>query len=281
MISGWSRFGRRFARSVTGMLGLAIVVGIAALSILADVLFPTDPLSIVGAPFVWPGVDPAFPLGTDVLGRDILTGIVHGSRVSLVVGVTATLFAVFLGTMLGALGGYFGGWVDVAILRLVELFQTMPSLIFTIVVMVSLTPSLPAVVLAIGLTSWPQVARLVRVEVLRLREAEFILASRVIGLSDRRIILAHLFPNVASIVVVTASIIAAHAILLEAAISFLGLGDPNAISWGSMIGSGKEALRSAWYMAALPGVAIFVTVLSLSALGNSLNDALHPHGAHR
>lgn len=281
MTSGWAGFTRRFSHNFAGMSGLVTIALIAAISILANVIFPGDPLSIAGAPFVWPGTDSAFPLGTDVLGRDMLTGIVHGSRVSLIVGLTATLFAVLMGMTLGALAGYFGGWVDAAIMRLVELFQTMPSLIFTIVVMVSLTPSLPTIVLAIGLTSWPQVARLVRVEVLKLREAEFILAAEVIGGSDTRIILTHLFPNVASIVVVTASIIAAHAILLEAAISFLGLGDPNMISWGSMIGSGKEALRSAWYMAALPGVAIFVTVLALSALGNGLNDALHPHGAHK
>jgi len=281
MTSGWTGFARRFSHNSAAMFGLVTIVLIAMISILANVIFPGDPLSIAGAPFIWPGTESAFPLGTDVLGRDILTGIVHGSRVSLIVGLTATLFAVLLGMTLGALAGYFGGWVDAAIMRLVELFQTMPSLIFTIVVMVSLTPSLPTIVLAIGLTSWPQVARLVRVEVLKLREAEFILAAEVIGGSNTRIILTHLFPNVASIVVVTASIIAAHAILLEAAISFLGLGDPNMISWGSMIGSGKEALRSAWYMAALPGVAIFVTVLSLSALGNGLNDAVHPHGAHK
>ncbi len=281
MTSGWSGFKRRFSRNFAGMSGLVTIALIAAVSILADVIFPGDPLSIAGTPFVWPGAESGFPLGTDMLGRDILTGIVHGSRVSLIVGLTATIFAVLLGMTLGALSGYFGGWVDAIIMRLVELFQTMPSLIFTIVVMVSLTPSLATVVLAIGLTSWPQVARLVRVEVLKLRESEFVLAAKVIGGSDARIILTHLFPNVAPIVVVTSSIIAAHAILLEAAISFLGLGDPNMISWGSMIGSGKEALRSAWYMAALPGVAIFVTVLSLSALGNGLNDALHPHGAHK
>lgn len=281
MTSRWSDFVRRFLRNPAGMIGLVLILAVVLMALLADVFFPGNPLSIAGEPFIWPGTDPRFPFGTDILGRDILAGMVHGSRVSLIVGVTAMLMAVVMGTVLGALAGYYGGAVDATVMRLVELFQTMPSLIFTIVVMVSLTPSIYAVVLAIGLTSWPQVARLVRAEVLKIRDAEFILALKVIGLDNRRIIVMHLFPNVISIVVVTASIIAAHAILIEAAISFLGLGDPNLISWGGMIGWGKEALRSAWYMAALPGVTIFVTVLALSLLGNGLNDASHPHGAHQ
>lgn len=262
-----------------GLVALLILGIVALAAIFANVIFPQDPMSIVADPYLWPGSDPAHPLGTDSLGRDILVGIVYGSRVSLLVGVASCLAAILVGTILGALAGYFGGWVDAVVMRLAELFQTMPSLIFTIVVMLSLSPSIPTVVLAISLSSWPQITRLVRAEALKLRRAEFILASRVIGMGDARIIYRHLIPNVASIVVVTASIIAAHAILLESAISFLGLSDPNMISWGSTIGAGKEVLRSAWYVAALPGVAIFLTVLALSLLGNALNDALRPQGA--
>lgn len=280
-MTGWPAFRRRFLRNPSGLFGLIVLVVVVLTALTADLLFPTSPLSITGDPFTWPGAQSAHPFGTDILGRDILSGIAHGSRVSLIVGLIATGIAVVLGMTLGVCAAYFGGWADAVIMRLVELFQTMPSLIFTIVVMVSLTPSIPAIVLAIGLTSWPQIARLVRAETLRLRESEFVLTLRVLGLSDLRIILRHLFPNVTSIVIVTASIIAAHAILLEAAISFLGLGNPNMISWGSMIGSGKEALRSAWYMAAIPGVAIFMTVLGLSLFGNGLNDALNPQGAHK
>lgn len=262
-----------------GLVALLILGVVTLTAIFANMIFPQDPMSIVADPYLWPGSDPAHPLGTDSLGRDILVGIVYGSRVSLLVGVASCLAAILVGTILGALAGYFGGWVDAVVMRLAELFQTMPSLIFTIVVMLSLSPSIPTVVLAISLSSWPQITRLVRAETLKLRRAEFILASRVIGMGDARIIYRHLIPNVASIVVVTASIIAAHAILLESAISFLGLSDPNMISWGSMIGAGKEVLRSAWYVAALPGVAIFLTVLALSLLGNALNDALRPQGA--
>lgn len=280
-MTGWLAISRRFLRNPAGVFGLTVVVLLVLTALTAGLFFPTDPLAITGDPFLWPGTAPGHPLGTDILGRDMLTGIVYGSRVSLIVGLLATAVAVVLGMTLGVSSAYFGGFTDTVIMRLVELFQTMPSLIFTIVVMVSLTPSIPAIVLAIGLTSWPQIARLVRAETLRLRDSEFVLTLKVLGLSDLRIVTRHLFPNVASIVVVTASIIAAHAILLEAAIAFLGLGNPNMISWGSMIGSGKEALRSAWYMAALPGVAIFVTVLGLTLLGNGLNDALNPQGAHK
>lgn len=280
-MTGWPAFRRRFLRNPAGMFGFLVLVFVILTALTAGLVFPTSPLSITGEPFIWPGQSSAHLLGTDILGRDILAGIAHGARVSLIVGLVATALAVALGMTLGVSAGYFGGLTDTVIMRLVELFQTMPSLLFTIVVMVSLTPSIPAIVLAIGLTSWPQIARLVRAETLRLRDSEFVLTLRVLGLSDLRIIVRHLFPNVTSIVVVTASIIAAHAILLEAAISFLGLGNPNMISWGSMIGSGKEALRSAWYMAALPGVAIFITVLGLSLFGNGLNDALNPQGAHK
>ena len=280
-MTGWPAFRRRFLRNPAGVFGLVVIILMILTALGAGLLFPASPLSITGDPFTWPGQSPAHPLGTDILGRDILAGIVHGARVSLIVGLAATAIAVILGMTLGVCAGYFGGLTDVVIMRLVELFQTMPSLIFTIVVMVSLTPSIPAIVLAIGMTSWPQIARLVRAETLRLRNSEFLLTLKVLGLSDLRIIIRHLFPNVTSIVVVTASIIAAQAILLEAAISFLGLGNPNMISWGSMIGSGKEALRSAWYMAAIPGMAIFVAVLGLSLFGNGLNDALNPQGTHK
>jgi peptide/nickel transport system permease protein len=176
----------------------------------------------------------------------------------------------------GAVSGYFGGWIDDVLMRLAEVFQIMPSLLFTIVVVIVLQPSINSIVAGIAVTSWPQVARLVRAEALRLRHAEFVQASIVIGMRPWRIVLSHIVPNTLSPAVVMTSILAGNAILTEAVLTFLGLGDPNVVSWGSMIGAGRDALRSAWYMTAIPGAAIFFTVLALNLLGNGLNDLLNP-----
>jgi peptide/nickel transport system permease protein len=271
-----SSFGYRFLRSRTalaGSIGLAIVAGGA---IFAGQIFAVDPLDMVARPFIWPFTNAEYPLGTDMLGRDILVGLVYAARVSLAVGLAAAVLAVFLGVVLGALSGYFGGWVDQVLTRITEVFQTMPPLVFVVVVVAILSPSVPSIVLGIAITSWPQIARLVRAEALRLREAEFVQAARVMGMGHGRIILTHILPNAISPVVVAGSILVASAILTEAALSFLGLGDPNLISWGSMIGSGREVLRTAWYMTALPGLAISLTVMALNLLGNGLNDVLNP-----
>lgn len=271
-----SSFGYRFMRSRTalvGSLGLALVAGAA---LFADQIFPGDPLDMVARPFVWPFTTWAYPLGTDMLGRDLLVGLVHASRVSLAVGLTAAGLAVFVGVLFGALSGYFGGWVDQVLTRITEVFQTMPPLVFVVVVVAILTPSVSSIVLGIAVTSWPQISRLVRAETLRLRDAEFVQAARVMGMGHARIILTHILPNAVSPVVVAGSILVASAILTEAALSFLGLGDPNLISWGSMIGAGREVLRTAWYMTALPGIAISFTVMALNLLGNGLNDVLNP-----
>ena len=271
-----SSFGYRFARSRTalaGSIGLALVAGAA---LFAGEIFPGDPLDMVARPFIWPFTTAEYPLGTDMLGRDILVGLVYAARVSLAVGLAAAGLAVALGVVFGALSGYFGGWVDQALTRITEVFQTMPPLVFVVVVVAILTPSVSSIVLGIAVTSWPQIARLVRAEALRLREAEFVQAARVMGMGHVRIILTHILPNAISPVVVAGSILVASAILTEAALSFLGLGDPNLISWGSMIGSGREVLRTAWYMTALPGLAISLTVMALNLLGNGLNDVLNP-----
>jgi len=174
--------------------------------------------------------------------------------------------------------GYFGGWADHLLMRATELFQTMPPLLFVITLVSILAPSLPAIVLAIGITSWTQTARLIRAETLRVREAEYIQAARVMGMGNVRIITEHVLHNVLSPVVVTGSILVGTAILTEAALSFLGLGDPNVMSWGSMIGAGRQVLRIAWYVSALPGAAIVLTVIAVSLLGDGLNATLNPRG---
>jgi len=269
----WQRVTHAPSLSVGTLMLLAVLV----LAIGAPYLTHNDPLDMVGTPFAWPGSDPAFPLGTDMMGRDMFSGIAYGARVSLEIGVAGGLLATFAGLVIGAVAGFYGGIVDNLLMRLTELFQTMPALLFTIVLVVVLHPSVPTIVLGVALTNWPQVARLVRAEALRVSRMEFIEAAVVIGMTKRRIVFTHVLPNVATTAIVMLSILAGNAILTEAVLSFLGLGDPNVITWGSMIGSGREALQTAWYMTALPGGAVLLTVLALNLVGNGLNDLANPH----
>lgn len=280
-LPGRSGLAGRLLRRPSAVAGLTLLGAIVAMAAGADVLYPADPLDMVGSPFLWPGADPAFPLGTDMLGRDIAAGIVHGARVSLLIGAVATLVSLLIGVGVGAVAGFFGGRADHALMHVTELFQTIPPFLFAIVIVAVLQPNVVTVVLAIGLTSWPSLARLVRAEVLRLRDGEMVQASIAIGLSDTRIILAHVLPNVLAPIVVSASIMVASAILTESSLAFLGLGDPNIVSWGSMVGSGREVLRTDWYVATVPGLAIVAAVLALNLFGDGLNDALDPRQNRR
>ncbi|MFG1247912.1 ABC transporter permease [Xanthobacter flavus] len=259
--------------AVAGLLILAVVVG-AALA--APILFPDDPLEMAGRPLQWPGQNPRFPLGTDALGRDVLAGLVHGARVSLLVGACATLAGLVAGILVGATAGYFGGVVDDVLSKLIEIFQTVPGFILLIVLVAIAQPSVPAIALAIAAVSWPQVARLVRAQFRAIKEKDFVAAARALGFGHGRIIFREILPNALPPVIVLASVTVATAILMESALSFMGLGDPNVVSWGSMIGTGRDLLRTAWYLSAVPGVAIVLTVLSLNLIGDGLNEALNP-----
>ena len=263
-------------RSFSVLIGGAVLAMVVVAALSANAIFDADPLDMVARPFIWPGADAHHPLGTDMLGRDMLVGVIYAARMSLEVGLASAGLAVLLGIVLGLPAGYFGGATDEMVMQLSELCQTMPPLLFAIVVVVVLQPSATSIVLGIAVTGWPQVARLIRAEAIRLRHAEFVEAARVMGMGPIRILVTHLLPNAISPVIVSGSVLVATAILTEAALSFLGLGDPNRISWGSMIGAGRDALRTAWYMTAIPGVALSVTVLALSMLGNGLGDILNP-----
>ncbi len=273
--TGLGRFTRDRGAVVAG-IGLSVAI---VLAICAPLLFKTDAFAMVGKPFLWPGVDPRFPLGTDMFGRDILTGIVYGARISLLVGLTAATISTAVGIAVGVVSGYFGGWIDHLLMRLTELFQTMPPLVFVVTIVAILQPSIFSIVVAIGFTSWTQTARLIRAETLRIRESEFVQAAFALGLLPVRIVVKHVLLNAVSPAIVTGTILAGSAILTEAALSFLGLGDPNVMSWGSMIGAGRQVLRTAWYIAAIPGVAIVLTVLAITALGSGLNFFLNPRAA--
>ncbi|WP_457585020.1 ABC transporter permease [Ensifer canadensis] len=265
-----------FFANPNALFGTGFLCLVIAVSLLAPVFFPDDPLSMVGRPFLWPGQDPAFPLGTDSLGRDVLAGILHGSRISLFVGLTATALGLTFGVLVGAVAGYFGGRVDDILMRLVEIFQTLPSFVLLVVLVAIAQPSATTVTIAIAVISWPTVARLTRAEFRAIREKDFVMAARSLGFGHGRIIFREILPNALPPIIVTSSVMVATAILMESALSFMGLGDPNVVSWGSMIGTGRELVRTAWYLTALPGLAIVFTVLALNLIGDGLNDALNP-----
>jgi peptide/nickel transport system permease protein len=274
-------FGKRFCRNRSAVVGLLLLVCVALMALLAPLLFPESPWDMVAAPFLWPGQDQKFLLGSDIMGRDLASGLFHGARISLLVGFTATLAAVLLGTAIGAVAGYYGGRIDSALMALTELFQTIPQFIFAIVVVAILAPTVTTVTFALAIVSWPSIARLVRAEFMTLRERDFVLAGISIGMSDFRIITTQILPNAVGPIIVTGSLMIATTILTEAGLAFLGLGDPNVMSWGTIIGAGRDALRSAWYITAIPGLAIMFTVLGLNLVGEGLNDALNPRLKNR
>jgi len=276
-----SGFWKRFRRNGPAVIGLGVLGLVVAAALLASVLRPGDPWSVVGPAFLWPGEDSRFPLGTDILGRDILSGLLYGARVSLAIGFTATLISSLVGTIIGLTAGYYGRWTDDGLMRMTEAFQTIPAFLLAIIVIVLFQPSMPSIISAIALISWPGVARLVRAETLRLREADFIAACRTFGMSDLRILLTQILPNCLAPLIVATSVSVATAILMEAGLSFLGLGDPTRLSWGTMISIGRDGLRTAWYVSALPGVAILITVMAVNLIGDGLNDALNPRRRER
>jgi peptide/nickel transport system permease protein len=263
------------------LVGAGLLLVIVLLSLFADVLFPGDPLDTVAAPLIAPFTDAHYWFGTDSLGRDVAAGIVHGTRASLLIGATAALFGIVVGTAIGAVAGFFGGWVDGLLVRLTEIVQTTPAFLLVIVIVTIGQPSMQVISLAIGIASWPMVARLVRAEFRSLVNSEFVTAARSLGYGPGRIILHEVLPNALPPIIVTASVMVATAILMESALAFLGQGDPNRISWGSMIGSGREMLRSAPSLTILPGTALVLTILSLNLLGDGLNRAFNPRSRDR
>lgn len=269
-----SGFARRYARNRAAVLGFALLLGVILLAAAAPVLYPGDPFALAGRPMSPPSAE--FIFGTDTLGRDVAAGIAHGARTSLLIGLIATTVALILGVLMGGLAGFYGGWIDDVLMRVTEIFQTIPSFIFAILLVAILKPSIESVVIAIAVVSWPAVARLVRGEFMSLREREFVQACVCLGMSTGRILFLQILPNALSPVIVAGSLMVATAILIESALAFLGLGDPNVMSWGFLIGAGRTVLRSAWWVCTFPGIAILLTVLAINLVGEGLNDALNP-----
>jgi peptide/nickel transport system permease protein len=264
----------RFARNRMALFGAAVLLVLLALVIVCPLLYPGDPFRLAG-PSLQP-LGPRFLLGTDTLGGDVAAGIAYGARTSLLIGVGATLAAILFGSLVGGFAGYYRGLVDVALMRVTEFFQTIPAFILAILIVAILSPSVPTEVLAIAVVSWPGIARLVRGEFVALGGREFVLACTGRGASDARIIIRHLPPNCTSAIVAVGSLLIGTAILIESGLAFLGLGDPNVMSWGLMISAGRAVLRSAWWICTFPGIAILLTVLGINLVGDGLNEALNP-----
>lgn len=266
---------RMFIRNPSAVAGLIILGIVILVSVIGPWLYEVDPFDIVAAPMT-PPLDEDAWLGTDYLGRDVLTTLIYGGRVSLVVGLVAALLSVAIGITVGALSGYYGGRIDDVLMRITEFFQVLPSLLFAMVVVSLFGPTLTTVTIAIGIVSWPGTARLTRGEFLKYRGLEFVRAERAIGARDGRIIWKVILPNALPPLVVSAALAVGIAILFEAGLAFLGLGDPNVMSWGLMIGSSRQYVLSSWWAVTFPGLAIFVTVLAVNLIGDGLNDALNP-----
>ncbi len=269
-------FWARFRRNKMAMAGLALVAGMFAVSLAAPWLAPYDPGQIdLQAVLMPPSAE--HPLGTDPLGRDVLSRIIYGSRVSLKVGFVAVGLATLIGLLIGSLAGFYGGWVDFWLMRLVDLMLCFPSFFLILAVIALLEPSIWNIMVVIGLTNWMGVARLVRAEFLSLREREFVVAARALGASDFRLMVRHMLPNALAPVMVSATLGVAGAILTESALSFLGLGvQPPTPSWGNILTAGKDNIEIAWWLSLFPGLAILITVMSYNLLGEGIREAIDP-----
>ena len=267
---------RMFVRNRAAVFGLVLFVAILAITVIGPFVYDTDPADIVTAPLASPGSEAAPTLGSDYLGRDITAGVITGGAATLQVAAIAAVMTVVIGISIGALAGYYGGWVDLALMRFTEFFQVLPALLFAMVLVTLLEPSTMTVALAIGLVAWPGLARLTRAEFLRLKNLEYVKAARAIGSSDVRIIWRVIFPNALPPIIVSTTLLIGVAILFEAGLSFLGLSDPNVVSWGQMIGNNRQYFLQSWWAVTFPGLAIFLTVLSISLIGDGLQDAFNP-----
>ncbi len=266
---------RMYLRNYSAVMGLIILSLIVVISLIGPLVYSTDPFEMVWAPFTKPG-EQGFILGTDYLGRDLLAQIIHGGKVTLAVGCAAALLSVFIGITIGALSGFYRGWVEEVLMRITEFFQVLPTLLFSMVIVALFGASLPVITFAIGIVSWTAVARITRAEFLRIRELEYVTASRSVGAKNIYLIMQVILPNALPPIVVQATLMVGSAILFEAGLSFLGLSDPNVMSWGAIMGNNRQYILLEGYILMYPGLAIFITVLAISLVGDGLNDALNP-----
>ncbi|MZR29168.1 ABC transporter permease subunit [Sneathiella litorea] len=279
--SPWREVARAFRQSWAGVCGLAILILVILFTCTGPFFYPVDPFEIVWAPLTPPGTFIQAPLGTDFLGRDILAGLVHSGPATLVVGLLAGIITVTISLLVGTVAGYYDGVIGKILMRVTEFFQVLPALVFAMVLITLFTPTFYNVALIIGIVSWPTMACLTRAEVLRVRKLEYVIAARSIGAGNRWIIWRVILPNALAPLIVAATLTIGFAILFESGLSFLGLGDPNVLSWGQMIGAGREYMFDGWWVVTLPGGMIFLTVLGFSLVGDGLNSAFNPKRRER
>jgi peptide/nickel transport system permease protein len=265
---------RRFARNPLALFGLLLAAAMTMVAVLAPLIAPAGPFDIGAARLVEPGMQHWF--GTDHLGRDILTGVLYGTRTSLLVGLLSVLMALVIGIVVGAIAGYYGGRIDDLLMRLTEVFQVMPRFFLALFIVAIFGANLWGIIFVIGILNWSEIARLLRAEFLSLRERPFVTAARAYGAGDTDIIVKEILPNAISPVVVAGSLQVASAILLEAALGFLGVGDPNVMSLGSMLNNAQQYIRQAWWTVTFPGIALCLLTLGIALLSDGLNDSLNP-----
>jgi peptide/nickel transport system permease protein len=277
-----SRAWRKFARNPAAIAGALILLIVIGAAVAAPYVAPHDPArqSLIRrfTPPLWvQGGNAGYPLGTDQVGRDILSRIIYGARISLVVGISAVVVSLMVGVTLGLLSGFLRGRVDAVIMTIVDVTLSFPQLLLALAFVAALGPSLGTIIVVLGLTGWERYTRVVRAEVLALREKDFVEAARAMGASPTRMVLRHLLPNTFSSIIVMSTLQVAQAILQEAALSFLGVGTGSAHpTWGQMIALGRDFVSVAWWLATFPGLAILITVLAINLVGDRLRDALDP-----
>lgn len=270
----WRQLWQQFRKNRAAELSLYFIIGLVLAAALAHQFSPYDPFALGDETLIAPRGD--HWMGTDDLGRDTLSRVIHGSRVPLLVGFLATAASMALGILIGSLSGYFGGRTDVVLMRVTEYVLVVPRFFLALLVVAMLGTGIGKIILVIGILGWPEVARVVRAQFLTFREREFVLAARAIGASHAKVIFREILPNAIPPAVVVASILVARAILLEAGLSFLGLGDPNLISWGSLLSEAQERISASVWLAIFPGLAISLLVLCVNLFGDGINDVLNP-----
>jgi peptide/nickel transport system permease protein len=275
----WRAAVRRFLRHPAGITGLALTLLIIVAGLLAEVMAPGDPFRTAGDPLLSPSG--AHLMGTDNLGRDVFGAVVHGARTSMIVVLGVTAIASVVGLAVGTVAGYRGGWIDDLLMRITELFQAVPRFFLVLLIVALFGAGLDNLIYVLAFTSWPTLARVSRAEVLSVRDRDYVEAARSIGAPDRRIVLRHVLPNVLPTAMVVIALTGSRIILLEASLSFLGLGDPTVMSWGYLVSNAQPFLRVAWWMSVFPGLAIAIAVLGINLMSDALHDVLAAYSQNR
>ncbi|MET4580016.1 ABC transporter permease [Ottowia thiooxydans] len=272
-----NKFFQGMAHHPSGMIAGVFIAALVLIALTVGFFPSLDPHVISNDSFVAPSAE--FLIGSDELGRSVAAGVLHGARVSLTVGFFAALMATGLGILIGSAAGFYGGWFDVVVMRVSEFFQVIPSFILAAVIVAMTGTGLPQIIAVVGMLAWPQVARVMRGEVMRVKELEFVDAVRCLGMSERRVLFGEVIPNAVAPVLAVGTLIIGQAILLEASLSFLGLSSAELVSWGRMLNSGQRFLFNAWWLSFFPGMAIFITVLAFNLFGDAVAAVLNPRNA--